>query len=165
MRVKADSDRAAFFISERRVRAAWWSLAAFGLGAIFYAWQIPAAYGGRGIGVPWWLWSLAAASFGFVSFHRAWVLGHRDRPVVQIGDEDLEWGSTYSFTAKRHRVSFGDLRSIHWKNPNVIRLGTAAGNEVSMRLAEVADDERAIVFKSISSSIDNPSAASSGNEE
>ncbi len=143
-----------FFISQRRVNAVWLSLLVFGLGAIFYAWQVPAAYTGAGVGAPWWLWALAAGSFGFLSFHRAWVLRHRQRPVVQIGNEELEWGSTYYFTDKRHRVAFRELQSIRWKNPNVIRLGTVSGGEISMRIAEVAADERPAMFESISSNID-----------
>ncbi len=149
-----DRNNREFFISERRVKAVWCSLFVFGLGALFYAWQVPVEYAGRGIGAPWWLWALAAVAFGFVSLHRAWVLGHRQRPVVHIGREELEWGSTYYITSKRHRVRFRDLRSISWRNPNVIRLDTVSGGEISMRIGEIAKAERPAVFDSISSNID-----------
>ena len=80
------------------------TLFVFGLGALWYAWWVPVEYAGQGIGAPWWLWALAALSFGAISFHRAWVLAHRERPVAQIGTEELEWGSTYLFTSKRNRI-------------------------------------------------------------
>lgn len=153
--MKAEPSAKVFFISKRRVKTVWWSMLVFGLGALFYSWQVPAAYAGGGIGAPWWLWALAALSFGFVSLHRAWVLGHRRRPVVHIGTEELEWGSTYHLTSRRHRIPFRDLRSIRWKNSNVIRLGTASGGEISLRIAEISAEERVAVFESISNNIDS----------
>ena len=154
--MNASANAGVFFISERRVKAVWFSLFVFGLGALFYAWRA-VEHSSREIGAPWWLWALAALSFAFISFHRAWVLAHRERPVVRIGDEEIEWGSTYYFSSKRHRVPFRDLRSISWKSPNVIGLATQAGDEIAMRIAEIAKDERPALFESISSRLEGDS--------
>ena len=118
--MKTDRVDAVFFISKRRIKSVRWSLLVFGLGSLFYAGWVGIEYTGSGIGIPWWILGLAALSFGFVAFHRAWVLFHREHFVVRIGDEELEWGSTYYVTRKRHRVPFRDRQSIRWNRPRRI---------------------------------------------
>jgi len=138
-----------FYVDPRRVRGARWSALAFALLALWFARGIATELAGRGLGVPWWLWALTAAVLAFLSFHRAWALAHRARPVIRIDDERLEWGSTYHFTNRRRRVALAEIRGIGWKTPREIRIDTRAGPPVALRLAEIDPVQRQAVYDAL----------------
>jgi hypothetical protein len=142
-------ERRAFFIGRRTRKGSQLCIVVFAVSLVWYAaWGI-IEYIGRGIGAPWWLCALAAVSHGLVSFYFSWGLAHSARPVVCAGEREVEWGSVFFLSGRRHRVRFDEIRSIGWKTPRRIRLDMGPSGEAVMRVAEIDKDDRQAVYDAI----------------
>lgn len=70
----------------------------------------------------------------------AWGLLHRSRPVIEISDELLEFGSIYGF-GSRKRIPLGEIERVDLAGPR-LDLTLRGGRLVRLRLPEVAPETR-----------------------
>ena len=82
-------------------------------------------------------------SFVPVWFCLVWGLAHRRRPVVAIGDEEVEYGSIFRF-APRPSLRIGDLVGV---DPSLrpMRVRVRSGEVVSIGTRELSKRSRAAV--------------------
>jgi hypothetical protein len=93
-------------------------------------------------------WSGLAAALGvltgcsFVALGAvfAWGLLHRSRPVIEVGDDALEFGSIYRF-AKRRRMALAEIERVDLVGARM-RLTLRSGRGVSLGLAELPAESR-----------------------
>jgi hypothetical protein len=142
-------NRREFFISRRVRLGSQLCVVVFAIAFVWHAAQGVMEYLGRGIGAPWWLRVLAAVAHGLIASYFAWGLAHSARPVVCIGEREVEWGSPFYFSGRRHRARFDEIRSIGWKSPRRIRLDLGPNGEVAMRVAELDKRERQAVYDAV----------------
>jgi hypothetical protein len=146
----------AFYLSRWRRRIAWFVVSFFPL---IVAWQSIWAWlerEGRGVGIPWELYALGAAANALVWFYVGWGLLHRSRPIVQVSDPEVEWGSVFYFTGKRRRIAIDEIRSVGWKNPRRLRLETRSLAPVTINVMEIAKEERQKLYDAIARRISEP---------
>jgi hypothetical protein len=78
-----------------------------------------------------------------VWFCLVWGLAHRRRPVVAIGDEEVEFGSIFRF-AKRPVVPIAEIAALEG-TPRKVRLRMRSGKGVPIGTPELSMDSRAAV--------------------
>jgi hypothetical protein len=111
---------------------------------------------GVGIGVPWWLYALSALAHGFAWTCFAWGLLHRNRPVVDVSEREVEWGSVFPFAGGRRAIPIDEIRSVAWKSPRRLRVETRSLGFAEIRVAEVDKEDRKMIHDAISSRIRRP---------
>jgi hypothetical protein len=126
-----------FFISRRVCRGSQICVATFAVAFVWHAAQGVTEYLGGGIGVPWSLRALAAVTHGLVAFYFAWGLVRSARPVVRIGEREVEWGSPFYLSGRRHGVRLDEIRSIGWRSPRRIGLDLGPSGGIEMRVAQL----------------------------
>jgi hypothetical protein len=122
---------------------------AFFLVAAGYVFTAYLRWQGLETGIWWWLRLLAALSTGCLALLHLWAWFHRHRPVLEVSDEQIEWGSNFDVLAARKRVSPREVTDVSRAGRWRVALRTRAGETFKMNLAELAPEERQKAFESI----------------
>lgn len=146
---EATDRRERFFVSRSKARRILVAASGFCVVSAWYAFSAYWEWRGPGTGAWWWLPSLAALSTGCLALLYFWAWRHRHRPVVEVTDEQIEWGSTFHVLAARRRVSPGDVGDVSREGRWRVVLRTRGGATMKMNLVELAPEERQKAFESI----------------
>jgi hypothetical protein len=90
---------------------------------------------------------LQPISLAAIWFCMVWGLAHLRRPVVSIGDRDVEFGSIFRF-GSRPSLLLDDIAEIEVK-PRSLRLRTRPGLIVLVRMPELSSASRAAVHTAL----------------